>query len=91
MYFWDGSAKYPSPKFSLGRCLDPVKNDGNEMCQAILKQNGKVVPSQSYCPLNAGELAASNEVEVKTCAEFDTAIKQKLGDSFSLSTPVKPQ
>ena len=41
--------------------------------------------------LNAGELAASNEVEVRKRAEFDAAIKQKLGDSFSLPTHVQPQ
>ena len=91
VYFWDGSAKYPFPKLSLGRCLGPVKNEGNEMCQAILKQNGKVVPRRSCRPLNAGELAASNEVEVRKRAEFDAAIKQKLGDSFSLPTHVQPQ
>ena len=91
VYFWDGSAKYPFPKLSLGRCLGPVKNEGNEMCQAILKQNGKVVPRRSCRSLNAGELAASNEVEVLKRAEFDAAIKQKLGDSFSLPTHVQPQ
>lgn len=91
VYFWDGSAKYPFPKLSLGRCLGPVKNEGNEMCQAILKQNGKVVPRRSCRSLNAGELAASNEVEVRKRAEFDAAIKQKLGDSFSLPTHVQPQ
>ena len=37
IYFWDESANYPSPKLSLGRCLGPMKNEGNEMCQAILK------------------------------------------------------
>ena len=61
------------------------------MYQAILKQNGKVVPRRSCRPLNAGELAASNEVEVRKRAEFDAAIKQKLGDSFSLPTHVQPQ
>lgn len=84
VYFWDGSAKYPYPKLSLGRCLGPMKNEGNEMCQAILKQNGEIVPRRSCRPLNAGELALSNETEVRKRAEFNAAIKKKLGDSFSL-------
>ena len=88
VYFWDGSSKYPYPKQSLGRCLGPTKNEGNEMCQAILKQNGKVVPRRSCRPLNAGELAPSNLVEAQKRAEFDAAIKQKMGDSFSPAVPV---
>ena len=87
VYFWDGSSKFPYPKLALGRCLGPTRNEGNEMCQAILKQNGQVVPRRSCRALTAGELAVSNEVEGRKRAEFDAAIKQKLGDSFSLPTP----
>ena len=89
VYFWDGSAKFPYPKLSLGRCLGPMKNEGNEMCQAILKQNGRIVPRRSCRPLTAGELAITNEVESRKRREFDDAIKQKLGDSFSLPNATK--
>ena len=83
VYFWDGSAKFPYPKLSLGRCLGPMKNEGNEMCQAILKQNGIVVPRRSCRSLTVGELAITNEVEAIKRREFNSAIKAKLGDSFS--------
>ena len=38
VYFWDGSEKYPFTKVSLGRCLGPMKNEGNKICQAIQKK-----------------------------------------------------
>ena len=57
VYFWDGSDKYPFPKLSLGRCLGPMKNEGNYMCQAIIKQNGTIVPRLSIRALNPEELA----------------------------------
>ena len=54
------------------------------MCQAILKQNGKVVPRRSCRPLTAGELVFTNETESRKRREFHAAIKETLGDSFSL-------
>ena len=42
VYFYDNSSisHFPFPKAMLGRCLGPAKNEGNEMTQWILKQNG---------------------------------------------------
>ena len=42
VYFYDNSSisQFPFPKAMLGRCLGPAKNEGNEMTQWILKQNG---------------------------------------------------
>ena len=74
MYLWDGSAKYPFPKLSLGGCLGPMKNEGNEMCQAILKQNGTIVPRRSIRALNSEELAITNETEARKRLEFDATI-----------------
>ena len=54
------------------------------MCQAILKQNGKVVPRWSCHPLTPGELDFTNKTETQKRREFDEAIKEKLGDFFSL-------
>ena len=74
VYFWDGSAKYPFPKLSLGRCLVPMKNEGNEMCQGILKQNEIIVPRRSIRALNPEELAITNETEARKRLEFDASI-----------------
>ena len=75
---------YPFPKLSMGRCLCPMKNEGNEMCQAIPKQNGTIVPRRNICALNPEELAITNEMEARKRLEFDAAIRIKLCDSFSL-------
>ena len=74
VYFWDGSAKYPLPKLYLGRCLGPMKNEGNEMCQAMLKQNGTIVPRRIIYAFNPEELAITNKTEARKWFEFDAAI-----------------
>ena len=43
VYFRHKTADFPFQKEELGRCLGPTKNDGNEMCQWVLHQNGQVV------------------------------------------------
>ena len=68
----------------MGRCLGPMKNEGNEMCQAIQKQNGTIVPRRSIRALSPEELAITNETEARKRLEFDATIPIKLGDSFSL-------
>ena len=77
VYFWDGSANYPFPKLSLSRCLGSMKNEGNEMCQAILKQNGTIVPRRSIRALNPEELAITSETEARKRLEFDAAIRNE--------------
>ena len=42
-YLCQKTAVFPFQKEELGRCLGPTKNDGNEMCQWVLHQNGQVV------------------------------------------------
>jgi hypothetical protein len=44
VYFCGNSAAFPFQKEQLGHCLGPAKNEGNEMAQWVLKDNGKVVP-----------------------------------------------
>ena len=46
VYFYHNSptSQFPFPKSRLDRCLGPAKNEGNEMTQWILKQNGQVLP-----------------------------------------------
>ena len=85
-YYYDESSvsKFPFPKAALCRVLGPAKNEGNEMAQWILKQNGKVVPRRTVVPLTPAQLAPSNEVEARKRADYDNAIRSKLGDSFTL-------
>jgi hypothetical protein len=49
----------------LGICLGPAKNEGNEMAQWILKENGKVVPHRTLHCLTPAELSPSKEVEME--------------------------
>ena len=47
-YFREVSdTKFPFQKEQLGRCLGPMKNEGNEMAQAILKMSGSIVPRRT--------------------------------------------
>ena len=38
---------FPINKEKLGRVLGPIKNEGNEMAQAVLTSNGKVIPRRT--------------------------------------------
>ena len=91
VYFRQGKAKFPYLKEELGRCLGPCKNEGNEMCQAILQQNGKIVPRRSLRRLTTHELSISNEAEARKRANFDADIKKKLGDSLTVVEVRRPQ
>ena len=88
VYFRDQAASYPYPKECLGRCLGPAKNEGNEMAQWVLRENGKVVVRRSLRRLTPHELAPSNEVEVAKRAAFNNSIRATLGDS--ITTPPTP-
>ena len=44
VHFRETTAKLPFPAHVLGLCLGPSKNEGNEMTQWVLKQNGQIVP-----------------------------------------------
>ena len=90
VYYREVSAKYPYQQECLGRCLGPAKNEGNEMAQWILKFNGKIVPRRSVRRLTPGELALSNETEVRKRQQFDENIQSKLGDSYSLPPKETP-
>ena len=43
-YFREKKAAYPNNKEVLGCVLGPAQGEGNEMCQWVLKANGKVIP-----------------------------------------------
>ena len=63
VYFRETTAKFPFPAHVLGRCLGPAKNEGNEMTQWVLKQNGKIFPLRKMRRLTPEEWA--REVETK--------------------------
>jgi hypothetical protein len=41
----------------------PAKGEGNEMCQWILKANGKMVPRRSVRPLQKAEIHSPSELK----------------------------
>ena len=86
VYFYDDSSasNFPFPHAMLGRCLGPTKNEGNEMTQWCLKQNGQIVPRRTVFRHTPEQMAPSNEVETRKRAAFDDAIRSILGDSFTL-------
>ena len=85
VYFYDNSSiiQFPFPKAILGRCLGPDKNEGNEMTQWILKQNGGVVPRRTVRKLTSEMFAPSNDVKKEKRYDFDIDIRKKLGNYFS--------
>ena len=62
----------------------PIRNEGNEMAQWILQQNGKVVPRRTLRRLSREELNPNNMVELAKRQAFDSEIKRHLGDSLAV-------
>jgi hypothetical protein len=54
-FYRDHTAPFPHPREVLGRVLGPARGAGNEMCQWILRTNGKVVPCCPDRPLREDE------------------------------------
>ena len=84
VYFRQHTAAFPYQKEELGRCLGPTKNEGNEMCQWVLQQNGQIVPRRTLRRLRAVELSPTNTAEVNKRTAFDAEIKERLGDSIAV-------
>jgi len=85
----EGKVQFPFQKEQLGLVLGPLKNEGNEMSQAILKFNGKVVPHRTIRHLTVAEMNSESELKKRTA--FDEAIRILHGDSMSLQVqPVVP-
>lgn len=81
VYYRDHGS-FPINKLKLGRVLGPIRNEGNEMAQAVLNQNGKVVPRRTIRKLTQAELCSP--IEKRKRNQFDEVIKRKLGDSVSM-------
>lgn len=82
----EGQNLFPQQKLQLGRVLGPAKNEGNEMAQFVLLQNGTVVPRRTLRPLTDSELHSDTEKDKRK--RFDDAIVKLFGDS--LSWPPQP-
>ena len=85
VYYRDHGS-FPINKLKLGRALGPIKNDGNEMAQAILTSKGKVIPQRTIRKLTPAEMSSSTEEQKRNY--FDAIITKKLGNSMSM--PSKP-
>lgn len=80
-YLEDGHVKFPYQREKLGRALGPYRNEGNDMVQGILNENGIVVPRRTVRPLNPQEIDSETESQKRN--GFDMQIKMKLGDSMT--------
>ena len=89
VYFRQQKAQFPQQKSELGRCLGPTKNEGNEMCQWVLQQNGQVVPRRTLRRLKPEEISPTNVSEANKRAAFDAEIKRRLGDSIVKPPPLQ--
>ena len=87
-YREEGGTQFPFQKRSLGRVLGPIKNQGNEMTQAVLTIKGKVVPRRTCAPLLTAEIHSPSEQAKRK--KFDEEILRILGDSISLPEKLPP-
>ena len=85
----EGTNQFPYQKEQLGRVLGPMKNEGNLMTQAVLKSNGLVVPRRTCRPLTVSELHSPTEKQKRDL--FDKLIREKLGDSITVTQLSKPE
>ena len=79
-YFREQTAAFPNNKEVLGRVLGPARGAGNEMCQWVLKANGRVVPRRSVRSLQTAEIHSPTELKKREL--FDKLIAKKLGTSI---------
>ena len=82
VYLRETIAKPPFPAHVIEHCLGPANNEGNEMTQWVLNQNGRIVPQGTMRRLTPEEWA--REIEIKKRSEFNGSIKAQYGDSLSL-------
>jgi hypothetical protein len=90
-YEWCGyrehTAAFPNQQEVLGRVLGPARVESNEMCQWVLKGNGKVAPRRSVRPLNPSEI--HSEVGIKKRKVFDELIERRHGTTINPPTLMK--
>ena len=74
-------------KEKLGRILGPLRNEGNEMAQAVVTSKATVVPRRTMRKLTSSELTSESE-KIKR-SSIDKKIKAALEDSMTF--PSKPK
>ena len=80
-YYREHTASFPLQRDILGRVLGPASGEGNEMCQWILKANGRVVPRRTAIPLTLAQQNSHTEKEKRVL--FDALIAKRWGTSIS--------
>ena len=75
---------FPINKEKLGKVLGPLKNEGNEMAQAVLTYEGTLIPRKTIRRLRVEELHSPVEIDKRRL--FDDVIRRKLGDASSFPT-----
>lgn len=75
---------FPFQKRQLGRVLAPLKNEGNEMYQAVLTITDKVVPRRTVSKLTTAEI--NSNVEIRKMQRFDEEIHKHLGSSTKIES-----
>ena len=75
--WWNTTSGYPEPREELGRWLGPDPDVGPALCSKVLKSNGQWIYTSTYRRLSEEELRDPKKREER--AEFDRAVKEKLG------------
>ena len=91
IYFRQHTNSFPYQKEVLGRCLGPTKDEGNEMAQWILQQNGQIVPRRTLRRLRQEETSPFNLIEDAKRKAFDADIKELLRDSVTAPPMPAPE
>ena len=86
VYYRD-HGNFPQNKEQLGRVWGPIRNEGNEIAQAIVTHKATVVPRRTMRKLTVSEL--NNESEKAKRLKIDALIKARLGNSMTF--PPKPK
>ena len=86
VYYRDHGS-FPENKEKLGRVLGPLRNEGNEMAQAVVTSKATVVPRRTMRKLTSSEL--HNDSEKAKRKQIDEKIKARLGDSMSFPPKLK--
>ena len=80
-YRESGKVQFPFQHRQLGRVLGPMKNEGNEMAQAVLNIHGNVVPRRTVTRLTHEEMNSAPEIAKRKA--FDDAIFSKFCNSMT--------
>jgi hypothetical protein len=80
-FYRDHTAPFLHPREVLGRVLGPARGAGNEMCQWVLRANGKVVPCRTVRPLREDEIQDAGVIKQQQI--FDGLIERRWGTSIN--------